>query len=376
MICQSCGAEFPHSVLSPYMCHCGNRTYFEGGPEPEPPPSSPPPLLFASGPGTELSKLIPEIFSSSSCNCKKYAAKMDRWGVEGCEARFERIVKRLVIRSRRKAFIKYFPRINAVILRELLRKAIDNAKLSPGMSAVWVYWEGGAESDELLYSIRCAYKNLGSLQNIVVCGDIPSWYSGYGINSPRLTKAQAQARFRTGRWAKVVDSIIKLQRIIDDPNVTENFLWLYDDTFIVQPISIPELSIPKYGGYLPTNPTPAKHSWREALRRTGVALSLAGFEYRNYSTHYPVVYNKKLLQETINVFRPDVKPRVIESLYLNHHRSPYARPLDRTFQYNKGIHEGWAIRPAARVVNVGGFKPPVRELISTLYPTPCPYERG
>ena len=41
------------------------------------------------------------------------------------------------------------------------------------ISAVWVYWAGGAIADELRYSMRSVYQHFTDLQNIVLCGDKP-----------------------------------------------------------------------------------------------------------------------------------------------------------------------------------------------------------
>ena len=48
--------------------------------------------------GTELSKLIPEWakVNSKKCKCKDFAAKMDKWGVEGCIARKDQIIAHLI----------------------------------------------------------------------------------------------------------------------------------------------------------------------------------------------------------------------------------------------------------------------------------------
>jgi hypothetical protein len=80
------------------------------------------------GPGTELSEIIPAIFKGDQCDCKSYASKMDRWGVDGCEHRFEAIVGHLVKQASKIPIICMFSPVNEIIARRWLRQAIDNCK--------------------------------------------------------------------------------------------------------------------------------------------------------------------------------------------------------------------------------------------------------
>lgn len=206
----------------------------------------------------------------------------------------------------------------------------DNTKVTCGViqkktevlkpsSVVWVYWAHGARSNELLYSIDLARKNLSDAHNFIVCGDRPP--SGakidYFIPQPRISLIESQRIFNTKRFAKFVDSFLKLQAINGSSHVTDDFLWMYDDTFIVKSTSIDFLSKPRYRGKLPSSKDPIRATWREAMRRTGVALEKEGLSLLNYSTHLPVVYNKEKLKKTFERFNCFDHPRLIESLYLN-----------------------------------------------------------
>lgn len=243
-------------------------------------------------------------------------------------------------------------------------------QLDDKISAVWVYWAGGADGEELRYSMRSVERHFTGLKNIVLCGDRPDWYAGAMIDSPKFTKRQAKQKYGTGRWCKWVDSVIKLQKIIDSPFVTDNFLWLYDDTFFVRDISTAEASIPRCTRLLCAHPeSQADGTWREVLRRTTLALHEAGRPARNYSHHGPVVYNKQKLQQTLDQFRPDKGPRAIESLYLNHHfDESQAKQLGHWMVYTQKPSETWQPHPQASVVNVGGFRKSVERAISKRFP--------
>ena len=61
------------------------------------------------GPGSELKKLIPKLFGGGGCGCNDYAKKMDRWGVAGCESRFDEIVAHLMHQAKKDRVARYFP---------------------------------------------------------------------------------------------------------------------------------------------------------------------------------------------------------------------------------------------------------------------------
>lgn len=82
--------------------------------------------------GTELSKLIPEwaVSNSKKCKCKDFAAKMDRWGVEGCIARKDQIIAHLIAQDDHLIpVLKMIPEsVKRVAACRILGKAIRNAQ--------------------------------------------------------------------------------------------------------------------------------------------------------------------------------------------------------------------------------------------------------
>lgn len=55
------------------------------------------PTIHREGPGTELLAITSElgIASKPNCSCKATAAKMDAWGIDGCEQNREWIVQQI-----------------------------------------------------------------------------------------------------------------------------------------------------------------------------------------------------------------------------------------------------------------------------------------
>jgi hypothetical protein len=201
-------------------------------------------------------------------------------------------------------------------------------------SAVWVYKKKGL--DGLFHSIRLAEK-FTDANNTVICGTLPAWWTGQHIPSQKSVYAN--------KWQ---DSLIKLQRIIDSPLVTDNFLWMYCDTFILAPTTMKELATPKYGEL----PNGGSSTWNATYQRTMTLLQERGATTHNFSTHYPVVYNKHLLQNVLDEFKPQY---LIESLYLNlHGKDP--QPITNEFQFQRECLE-FAVPDTTKVLNVKSYTP-------------------
>ena len=349
-------------------------------------------MVKQEGPGTELKRLISWFWwPTGRCErCQNRARKMNKWGPAKCRQRKPLIILWLK-QSAKKAGLPFSEAAAGAMIDLAIRTAEKKQARLPVVdvksptdsvsvparkySAVWVYWRGGAASDELKYSIRSAITNLSDLANVVVCGDHPGdWYDGDFIHSRRFNKQDGIKKFGSGRFSKWIDSAVKLQKIIESDLVTDAFLWMYDDTFFVKPWSIEQTAILRAGGSL-WDPQEldnrAKKTWREVMRRTAKALADRGLPQRNYSTHYPVVYQKGLLAQTIREFNLLNNARLVESLYLNHHfRDPL--PAVDVFQYSKKIPANWKMRDTVSVVNVGGFHKGARDVIKPMFPDPLP----
>lgn len=79
-------------------------------------------------PGIELEKIIPKFFKSDECGCIEYARKMDRWGIVGCERRFDEIVQYLCEQAKTHRITKHFGVVNQMVATAWTREAIDNAR--------------------------------------------------------------------------------------------------------------------------------------------------------------------------------------------------------------------------------------------------------
>lgn len=79
------------------------------------------------GPGTELTRLIPDFFSSADCGCKNFAKLMNSWGVDGCRENKQQIIDRLVEQSNNTVLLKLFPDgVTSIVASKMIDKAIKN----------------------------------------------------------------------------------------------------------------------------------------------------------------------------------------------------------------------------------------------------------
>ncbi len=127
------------------------------------------------------------------------------------------------------------------------------------------------------------------LSSMFAMGTIPSWYIGKTIPSPpRNNSSQVLC------W---------LQKVIDEPNVTENFLWV-EDALPLMPFQ--DLRIPR-ASTSPINP---------------INETLLGPSPINFETPWPFVFNKGKLQEVLDHYRP---PYHMGTIYFNHFPTTYTR---------------------------------------------------
>jgi hypothetical protein len=166
-----------------------------------------------------------------------------------------------------------------------------------------VYTCRPGRNEELRYSIRSVEKNASFVRDIWVVGGKPDWYSGKFLNIPQTGNAFQNVR-------------TNLKTIIDNPSISEDFVFMNDDFFIVKSID----SVPTYYNGLLLDRS-KRHTelaglnyYSNFLMRSDQALRRYGIkEPLNYELHAPIVFNKTMLLETID------KQFSIRSCYGNIH---------------------------------------------------------
>jgi hypothetical protein len=150
---------------------------------------------------------------------------------------------------------------------------------------VYVYkrFVGGCE---LKYSLRSACANL-TFDKVVIVGDEP-----VGL------KDIVHIHHR-GPFGKHVNCFSKLQRAIDSPTVSDPFVLMNDDFFILRPFEqIPYLYMSKLSDWV--KGFPHRSSYYEKALKT---LEIVGDKARIFETHFPIVYEKEKLRRVIEKYK-------------------------------------------------------------------------
>lgn len=178
--------------------------------------------------------------------------------------------------------------------QESAQKSVPNH-----VTVVIPYCREYAQGKELLFALRFWQKNVRFGINIVVIGDREDWFSEEitFIEHKRISD-NAQ-----------VDTLAKLKIAVESPEVTERFVWTNDDIYVMNPITLAHIEVPKVMGIL--NPDKFKGIYAENLERTKALLEKNHLSCLNYGTHTPILFCKALLAEMFARF-----PEIEEGGYL------------------------------------------------------------
>ena len=182
---------------------------------------------------------------------------------------------------------------------------------------VWGYYARPARGDELLYSIRSVRANFIGIPRIwIICdpGDRPAWANG-------------QVRFIDYRWVQgrrrtrvpfdYTDKIIAACR---HGEIGESFCAMYDDTYLVNPVILPDITIPRAAKRWTKKALARWQPKRKHDRRRKRSMQLftdrAGHAW-DFSTHMPYWYNKTRFIDVTRRYRLQHKDFLRETVYFN-----------------------------------------------------------
>ena len=171
-------------------------------------------------------------------------------------------------------------RLDRIITANQMELAPISQINTDGITVVIPYCKEFAQGKELLYALRSWAKNFCFPATFVVIGDKEDWFSNKicFIECPRVSDNPS------------VDTYHKLKVALDSCLVTDDFVWTNDDIYVLQPIDLSHIQLPKVIG--PLDPTKYKGFYRENMQRTINCLKKLGADSQNYGTHTPVCFNK------------------------------------------------------------------------------------
>ena len=253
-------------------------------------------------------------------------------------------------------------------------QAMEQTAGSACLSVVIPYCKEFAQGNELLFALRSWYKYAKFPFRIVIIGDREDWMDTENltfIECPRISDIPS------------VDTLHKLWVALNHPDVSERFIWSNDDIYLVNPVSLAHIELPKVLGKL--NPASYNGHYRAAMERTINELTELGRPILNYGTHTPVIFEKKnfsgLLPEDLEQAKAGL---LFTSVYFNllnevhpvrldWRTDPFLLPVVSKSPDEKLVNE--LLRNKVFMNNArSGYSPWLESFLSRRFPDKCPCE--
>lgn len=174
------------------------------------------------------------------------------------------------------------------------------------VTVVIPYCKEFAQGKELLFALRSWQKNVRFGINVVVIGDREDWFSEeITFIEHRRTSDNAQ-----------IDVLAKLKIAVESPEVSERFILTNDDIYVMNPIDLAHVALPKVTGIL--DPDKFKGLYGDNLKRTKALLEKNHLPCMNYGTHTPMLFDKGQLTAMFERF-PELEEGgyLLSSVYFN-----------------------------------------------------------
>lgn len=171
---------------------------------------------------------------------------------------------------------------------------------------------GGYAEKELRMSLRSLGENVLGDYRVFVIGDCPATLAD-------ITYVPHD-RTLTGPHAKCVDAVRKLELAIATPQIGEHFVYMADDIALLAPFHPNDVAKP-VALYEVLDGQVLLNKINDALvQRTVNALRERGLKrVWYYETHMPRLFEKRKLQEVLDIYKPAENGLMIPTLYFNHH---------------------------------------------------------
>ena len=161
---------------------------------------------------------------------------------------------------------------------------------------------------ELRYSLRSLVDNYSNLERVWVVGHCPKWAKG-------VSHIEMPDSYRSNKDANLV---AKVMRASLEPTLSEKFIMMSDDHFILQPTLDSDFH-PFYNKDMSNMPKDsfASNKWAQRLRRTKEVLEKKGLPCRDYEGHIPYVLEKSKVHVYLNFDYGHDIGYCVFSLYFN-----------------------------------------------------------
>lgn len=242
------------------------------------------------------------------------------------------------------------------------------------VTVVIPYCKEFAQGKELLFALRSWQKNVRFGINVVVIGDREDWFSEE-ITFIEHKRISGNAQ---------VDTLAKLKVAMESPEVTGRFIWTNDDIYVMNPIDMAHVALPKVNGAL--LPIRFKGLYAENMKRTKELLERNQLPCLNYGTHTPMLLDKGCLTAMFERF-PELEEDgyLFTSVYYN--SLPYpTQPVYLNWQTDQVLLPVISQKPDENKVldllsrkvfmnnAVSGYSPWLEKFLAGVFPEPSDFE--
>lgn len=236
----------------------------------------------------------------------------------------------------------------------------------PVMQFVWPYWDGGANGDELRWSIRSVETFFQGKAKITIIGDRPEWYHGHVIPKKRVPQSRTNRAFR--------DMLGKVFYIASHAEIDAECVWMMDDIYFLKPFTLDDIKTPRAEPWRPNN----GNSWQKRKTLSMETLAKRGLTQHDYATHMPHWLEKAKLRAMFDDFNLHEHTMLWEVLYGNLYRDipQRTRPFFARFQHaaSKETFERLTAVPTVMNHTESAWCEGLREFLAELLPTPSSVE--
>ncbi len=228
-----------------------------------------------------------------------------------------------------------YPTLDAI--REWIASIVDSVLnppqpvvtiADPGATQfVWPYWHGGANGDEIRWSVRSVETFFTGKPTCTIVGDRPPWYTGHVIDCPRIESSGDQTTYRPA----LRDMLNKMRIIAASPQIASEFVWMMDDVYFIKPFSTDDLRQPRAVFWKERS----DNGWQKVKTTTMRRLAEVGLPQLDYATHLPHEVERSKLTAILHSRDTNRTDMLWENLYGNtYHTDPQAvEPFLRRLQH-------------------------------------------
>jgi len=220
-----------------------------------------------------------------------------------------------------------------------------------GNGSVW-------ENNELRYMLRSLDANLKYTYDLILFTSRKvEWLNCKQKIIPRTYPKELLDFFKKKHYENYYDVYHKIKAMANDDDVSDNFIYMYDDLILLKPIIFKDLkklyAAATFDDISLRLKNPKNNKWLNTIRQAADICGANNYSSYIYETHLPRYYNKEKLNIMFNK-HPIVKkyiPYAISTLYYNMY---YDKP-DAIYNEENNVKAGF----------YGGTNPPDQYLSET-----------